>query len=407
MRQLSITYLPMQRLRSGLFWAFLASALAFAVILVSVAVLVLSTGSASAAETTSNSLDTIVQRYQQAAQSWESTLKTYAQTLFWLLATIEITLAGIRLVLKGSDFSEWASELVNQILYIGFFAALLQNSTGTNSWASVIVQSFRNAANSAVQGSGGASMMAPSDIFGIGLSMANKVLDQTSIWSPGSSVGLIIFALVLLVCFALIAAFLVLALVESYIVISAGVIFMGFGGSRFTKDYALKILIYAMSVGAKLFVMQLIVGLGQQIFNQLMQNFQTNTSDLFVAVGSAIVMLALTKIIPDMIQGLLNGVSAGNGGVLSGMVAGAAAGTAAGVASSVMAGGSAYSLASSQSGVGGLRGFPGNMARAAGNLASAAYSTVGDRLSGRAHFGTFGGQMARSMDEKADDLKKK
>ena len=157
MRQLSITYLPMQRLRSGLFWAALASAIAFAIILASVAVLVLSTGSASAAETTSNSLDTIVQRYQQAAQSWESTLKTYAQTLFWLLATIEITLAGIRLVLKGSDFSEWASELVNQILYIGFFAALLQNSTGTNSWASVIVQSFRNAANSAVQGSGGAA----------------------------------------------------------------------------------------------------------------------------------------------------------------------------------------------------------------------------------------------------------
>ena len=148
---------------------------------------------------------------------------------------------------------------------------------------------------------------------------------------------------------------------------------MGFGGSRFTKDYALKILIYAMSVGAKLFVMQLIVGLGQQIFNQLMQNFQTNTSDLLVAVGSAIVMLALTKIIPDMIQGLLNGVSAGNGGVLSGMVAGAAAGTAAGVASSYMAGTSAYTLASSQSGVTGLRGAPGNMARAAGNLASAAY----------------------------------
>ncbi len=72
MRQLSITYLPMQRLRSGLFWAALASGIAFAIILASVAVLVLSTGSASAAETTSNSLDTIVQRYQQAAQSWES-----------------------------------------------------------------------------------------------------------------------------------------------------------------------------------------------------------------------------------------------------------------------------------------------------------------------------------------------
>ena len=128
-----------------------------------------------------------------------------------------------------------------------------------------------------------------------------------------------------------------------------------------------------MSVGAKLFVMQLIVGLGQQIFNQLMQNFQTNTSDLLVAVGSAIVMLALTKIIPDMIQGLLNGVSVGNGGVLSGMVAGAAAGTAAGVAS-----GSWRETAPTRSPArnrasAGLRGLPGNMARAAGNLASAAY----------------------------------
>ena len=112
----------------------------------------------------------------------------------------------------AADFGEWAAELVNQILFIGFFAALLTNSSA---WAGAIINSFRTAANQAVQASGGTSLIAPSDIFGIGLNMANKVLDQTSIWSPGSSVGLIIFALVLLICFALIAAFLVLALVES------------------------------------------------------------------------------------------------------------------------------------------------------------------------------------------------
>ena len=91
------------------------------------------------------------------------------------------------------------------------FYALLTNS---NSWASAIVNSFRSAANQAVTASGGQSLIAPSDIFAIGLNMANKVLDQTSIWSPQSSAGLIIFALVLVVCFALIAAFLVLALVN-------------------------------------------------------------------------------------------------------------------------------------------------------------------------------------------------
>ena len=38
------------------------------------------------------------------------------------------------------------------------------------------------------------------------------------------------------VCFALMAAFMVLALVESYLVISLGVLLMAFGGSRWTKD---------------------------------------------------------------------------------------------------------------------------------------------------------------------------
>jgi hypothetical protein len=72
MRQLSVTYLPMQRLRSGLFWAALASAIGFAIILVVVAAAVLRAGSASAAEPAANSLDTNVPRYLQAAQSWES-----------------------------------------------------------------------------------------------------------------------------------------------------------------------------------------------------------------------------------------------------------------------------------------------------------------------------------------------
>jgi hypothetical protein len=66
MRQLSVTYLPMRRLRSGLFWAALASAIGFAIILVAVAVVVLNASWASAAEPAVNSLDTIVQRYQQA-----------------------------------------------------------------------------------------------------------------------------------------------------------------------------------------------------------------------------------------------------------------------------------------------------------------------------------------------------
>ena len=53
----------------------------------------------------------------------------------------------------------------------------------------------------------------------------------------------------------LIAAFMVLALVESYLIISMSVIFMAFGGSRWTKDFAVSTVRYTVSVGAKLFVL--------------------------------------------------------------------------------------------------------------------------------------------------------
>ena len=171
------------------------------------------------------------------------------------------------------------------------------------------MDSFRTAANQAAISSGGSSNLAPSDIFDTGLSIASKVADQTSLFSPASSLGLIVCALVILISFALIAAFLVVSLVESYVVISAGVLLMGFGGSRFTKDYAVRTMTYAVSVGAKLFVLQLLIALGQQIFQTLSQSFEAKTTDIFVVVGSAIVMLALVKIVPEMIQALINGAS--------------------------------------------------------------------------------------------------
>ncbi len=172
---------------------------------------------------------------------------SYALTLFWILATIDLTLTGIRLAVKGAEFGEWAAEFVNQILFIGFFLAVLKNSS---TWAAAIVNSFRTAGSQAVVASGGTSMIAPSDVFSVGLALANKVMDQATVFHPGAAIVFALFALVLMVCFAIIAALLVVALVESYIVISAGVLFMGFGGSRWTKDFAVKISLSMRSASA-------------------------------------------------------------------------------------------------------------------------------------------------------------
>jgi type IV secretion system protein TrbL len=363
-------------------------------------------GDASAATETNNSLDAITQLYKSNAGKWESVLRGYALKLFWLLAFIEFAWAAIMMALKGADFGEWVAGVVNQILFIGFFYTLLLHSS---EWAGAIVNSFKSAGSSASGSAGGMGGISPSNVFDVGLQLANKVMDKASFWAPGDSLGLMLSALIIIVCFALIAAFLILALVESYVVISAGVLLMGFGGSRWTKDYAVKVMVYAMSVGAKLFILQLLIGLGETMIQGWVQGFETKNTDIFIMVGSSIVMLALVRIIPDMVQGLINGTSFASGGALTGAAAavgGAAVGVAAGMAGASMAVNAAGKLASAQvaaqtaagagptSQMGRFASLTGNTLK---NLGSSAAQDVGKRLSGRPAHGTIGGRMSESM----------
>ena len=341
-----------------------------------------------------NSLDRIVELYRGNARHWEATLAGFALTLFWILATIEFTWAAIQLAFRGADLGEWLSTLVNQVLFIGFFASLLQFSA---EWARAIVDSFRQAASAAAQANGASGGIAPSDIFDTGMQIAIRFTESASLWSPIASVGLFIGMLVVIICFALIAAFMVLTLVESYIVISAGVLFMGFGGSRWTKDFATRILVYTVSVGAKLFVLQLLVSLGAQIFRDLSTGVANDQAGLLTIIGAAIVMLAVTKSVPEMVQGLINGSSHGQ----SGAVWTAATAAATGVAGGVLAARSAALLAQEQlKAEQGAAASPASLPwRTAANLTSHGVGNIGDRLSGRAIHGTRGGQMANAMDQ--------
>ena len=75
-------------------------------------------------------LDQVVDIFQVHAAGWEASLRGLALNLFGILATIDIAFTAIRLAFRRADFSEWLAELVNQILFIGFFLWLLMNSAG-------------------------------------------------------------------------------------------------------------------------------------------------------------------------------------------------------------------------------------------------------------------------------------
>jgi type IV secretion system protein TrbL len=335
-----------------------------------------------------NVLDQIVTEFQTRAAGWEGTLRSFAMGTFGILATIELAWAAIRLAFHRSDVSEWLAEIVNQILFLGFFLALLENSV---TWGQAIVNSFRQAASAA--GGGG---IAPSDVFAAGVKIASMVLSQMSIWHPEASAGLMIAGIVIEVCFALMAACMVLALVESFLIISMGVLFMAFGGTRWTKDFAISTVRYTVSVGAKLFVLQLLVSIGASLIQSWANSFTDITdASLCILVGCSIVMLALVKVLPETMQHIVNGSSMASGSALVGAAAavgGATAALGAGLAGSGAVAGNSFRLAASQmnakddagaapaSRIGRAAALTGYTAK---NVLAAPLADVGRRLSGQ------------------------
>lgn len=341
-----------------------------------------------------NVLDQIVSQFQTRSAGWQAGLSSFALGTFGILAAIDLAWSAFRLAFRGADVGEWLAEIVNQTLFLGFFLALLENAV---TWDTAIVSSFRQAASSA--GGGG---IAPSDVFAAGVKLAATVLNQMSIWHPEASAGLIIAGIVIEVCFALMAAFMVLALVESYLIISMGVLFMAFGGSRWTKDMAVSTVRYAVSVGAKLFVLQLLVSIGTGLIQSWADSFVDVTdASLCILIGCSIVMLALVKVLPETMQRIVNGASMANGSALMGAAAAVSGGVAAfgaGMAGAGAMAASSYRLASAQMDAADTKSADANggqaparsrIARAAAltggtarNLAMAPIRDVGRRLSG-------------------------
>ena len=366
-------------------------------------------------------LQSIVDQFSSAAGTWEPILRKYALGLFWLLAGIEFAWTGIKLVLEGADLKQFAGELVRRILFIGFFLAVLLNAAA---WSKDIVQSLWQAGAAASGAAGGVTTISPDNVFTAGLNVANQISQNVSWWHAESSLALLIAALIIIIVFALLAAMLLLVLIEMYIAINGGVILLGFGGCSWTSDFAKKYLLYCVSVGMKLMVIQLLIGLGQQMIMNWcdnIQNIQQSNQQILAIIGASIAMLALVKGVPDIIQGLVTGVTvnAHTGVLTAAAVVGATALAGTGIAAGAgMAVKEAVAAGWHHAGVGSMAGAgegaspPGGslsqgfrrVANAtylgAGQFGRAAMTDVGRRMSGENRgFGTMGGRMAAIMRE--------
>lgn len=344
-----------------------------------------------------NVLDDVVSRFKTQSATWEDKISGYAMSLFWVLNVISLAWGLSIQALSRADLPDVFSELFRHIMFTGFHYWLLLNGPY---FASVIIGSLRQAAGSAIGGNGS---LGPSDIIDIGLNIAGKALDNFSAFAPIDSLGYIILSAIILICMALIAANMLIMLCAGWFLTYAGILFLGFGGGRWTSDMAINYYKTVLSVGASLFTMTLLIGIGQAVMNDFANAMSADAPvmEMFVCMILAIVLMLLVDKLPQMVAGITTGAlgggfqgfGAGTGiaaataaaGMAIGAVGGMAA--AAGAASSNIAGGvnavrEAASLADTQLGIGGNpMGEGGGLGGAEGGGGSGGGAEGGSRMS--------------------------
>src|SRR5437870_2424377 len=252
-------------------------------------------------------LNDIVRDYEAISTAWFSALGPIAHRIFWVLVAIQLTWSAIWWVLDREDGLGVLSSLLRQVVAIGFFYALLLNG-GT--WIPAVIQGFSQAGATAA----GITNLSPTGVFDQGLSLANKILNATADLGllDGFFASLIagITALVVVIAFAIIAAQLLVVLVESFIVIGAGILFLGFAGSRWTKFFTERYLSYLASVGVKLFVLYLIMGVGMGIASRwipILERGGFSPIPFFYVMGGSLVFVFLTWHIPSVAGSMMAG----------------------------------------------------------------------------------------------------
>jgi type IV secretion system protein TrbL len=314
----------------------------------------------------------IMDQFRNQRLQWTANAFIYANTLFGILAVIEFAWSAAVMLLEKSDLQAWTSALIRKLMWIGAFYALLLNG---RVWIPAIIDSFTQLGQNAA----GLGALSPSDVFVQGLSLAGALMDGAStsafFTNPGTSLALAFAALLIVISYTLVTINFIVTLVESYLVVSVGFIFLGFGGSRWTAPYTERYIGLAVSIGIKIVLLYCLIAAGFDLsigwLNEA-QGISTSARPAMTAfdvMGGALIFMMCCWQIPKLFAAVIGGSPALTGGDL--IATTAVLGSAA-----FAAGSAAVSGVTALASVGGAAAVGGGSASSAGGTGSVTRSAI-------------------------------
>lgn len=310
----------------------------------------------------------ILTAYRGARAPAVAVFGRYAGRLFRALALVEMAWVGVLLVLERTDLQGFTAGLLRKLLVLFAFFWLLQNGVD---FSDRIMNSLTQIGQETAGLPPGVGV-SPGNVFYRGVEIAVNMATSSAITgfliNPALSAVVIISCLLVFLSFCVVTVNLIMAMVESYIVVSAGLIFLGFGGNTITRPYVERYFALSVAVGVKLMILYVVVGIGNVLTAGWAAQAATLSTSLFPyqlcldMLGGSIIFAVVAWGVPKFAASLLSGSPAFSGGdiigmgmnVVSGglMVAGGAALAARGAAMVVGGGAARLAAASSVSGSG-------------------------------------------------------
>lgn len=321
----------------------------------------------------------ILNQYRDQRITWFTNIWPYANNLFGMLAVIEFAWSAALMLLEKTDLQSWVAALVRKVMWLGAFYALLLYG---RFWIPAITDSFEMIGQNAA----GTGPISPSNVFSRGIDLAGALMATSSsaafFTNLGTSLAMVVTGIITALAFIAITVQFVVAMVESYVIVAAAFIFVGFGGSRWTAPYVERYIGLGVSNGVKIMLLYLLIGTGMNLSTDWMtqaQNIASNSSPAMSALeimGASIIFMMLCWQIPKLFAAVLGGSPALTGGDLVGTSA-FLAGSAVAVGSVAATGvGSAVAGVRALPAAAGGSGIAGATGSASGGAASAMSATT-------------------------------
>lgn len=219
--------------------------------------------------------------FRQATGLWIDRALGTAQTVFVSLALLEIVVTGWVYMTskKGSDVSDLLGQFALKLGLLAFVLGLLSTY---HHWLPLVTTTFGDSA--IYIGGDEVEQLSPTHLVNIGLSIFLRAMKAIGLTADFLTFLAWVPALVILLCFVALGAHLLITLVESYIVVTGGILFVGFMAFRGTAPLGEGYFQYIVYVGVKLFFIILIASVAAAIGDDMvaiLQEYDNIWLDIF------------------------------------------------------------------------------------------------------------------------------